>query len=35
MDMEDELGDALPPILGKRDEKIVDPPLGEDSSTLF
>ncbi|KAG5097216.1 hypothetical protein JHK82_047070 [Glycine max] len=34
MDMEDDLGDALPPFQGKEDEKVVDPPVGEDASFL-
>ena len=35
MVIEDELGDALPPFLGKKDEKVVDPPVGEDASKMF
>ena len=35
MDMEDDLGDALPPFQGKEDEKVVDPPVGEDASRVL
>ena len=36
MDMEDELGDALPLFLGeKKDNKVVDPLVKEDASVVL
>ncbi|WVZ11548.1 hypothetical protein V8G54_016078 [Vigna mungo] len=32
MDMEDDMGDELPPVQGREPEKVVDPAVGEDAS---
>ncbi|XP_017440046.1 uncharacterized protein LOC108345791 isoform X2 [Vigna angularis] len=34
MDMEDDIGDVLPPVQGREAEKVVDPAVGEDASFL-
>lgn len=35
MDMEDDLGDALPPVQGREVEKVVDSPVREDASRVL
>jgi len=35
MDMEDDLGDVLPPVQGREVEKVVDPTVGEDASRVL
>ncbi|XP_061346603.1 uncharacterized protein LOC133292228 [Gastrolobium bilobum] len=34
MDMEDDVSDALPAVQGSEDEKVVDPPVRDDASSL-
>lgn len=35
MDMEDDMGDVLPPVQGREAEKVVDPAVGEDASRVL
>jgi len=35
MDMEDDMGDVLPPVQGREAEKVVDPTVEEDASRVL
>ena len=35
MDMEDDIGDALPAVQGREADKVVDPPVSDDASSVL